>query len=310
MAAPYSKAYSLAWVGAAYAAALAAAAAVLYALPADWPAGLAGWYATAVRLLMADVAATLAVFGFSFARGNTSLYDPYWSVAPPVAVVYLLLAYGPVAPVRAGLVGVVVLVWGTRLTYNWLRGWAGLHQEDWRYVDFQRKMGRWYWLVSCFGLHLFPTLQVFLGLLPVLPALIGQGSRAAGWLDGVAFVVAAGAVTIEAVADAQLHRFRKRADRPQGSFLQTGLWRYSRHPNYFGEVGFWVGLWLFGLAADPAYWWTGLGWVAMLVMFFGYSIPAQDARMAASRPGYRAYMRRTAPFVPWWPGHSGERERT
>src|SRR5262245_56776870 len=141
-------------------------------------------------LAIADVGATTAVFGWSGAQGNSSMYDPYWSAAPPVLAGWLALhpqAVDAVGP-RQALVLALLCVWGLRLTYNWARGWQGLRHEDWRYVDLRRSTGRLYWLVSLLGLHLMPTVLVFLGCLPLWPALV-VGVAPLSWLDGAAALV-------------------------------------------------------------------------------------------------------------------------
>jgi steroid 5-alpha reductase family enzyme len=108
--------------------------------------------------------------------------------------------------------------------------------------------------------------------------------------------VAAGGVALETVADEQLRAFR-RAGAP-GGILDTGVWASCRHPNYLGEVGFWWGLYLLGLAADPGWWWSivGAGWVTCLFVFF--SIPLMDRRSLARRPGYAEHMARVPALVP------------
>ena len=253
---------------------------------------------------VADVVATIVVFGFSFAFDNSSLYDPYWSVAPPAIGLYWALE--PVAPGVSSTRQVVVLLlvglWAGRLTWNWLRGWQGLVHEDWRYVDFRATSGRAYWLVSFLGIHFFPTVIVFLGCLSLFPAL-SAGTRPFGALDGLAIIVTAAAVAIEATADEQLRRFR-RSTGPART-LATGLWAWSRHPNYFGETLFWWGLYLFGLAADPGWWWTVVGPLAITLMFVFVSVPMLDRRMLARRPDYAARMRRVSGLVPFPPRGSG-----
>jgi steroid 5-alpha reductase family enzyme len=246
----------------------------------------------------ADLAATLAVFALSFAFDNSSLYDPYWSAAPPAIALYWALAPGApdVDPTRQGAVLLLVGAWAGRLTWNWLRGWQGLAHEDWRYVDFRATAGRAYWLVSLLGIHLFPTAMVLLGCLSLFPAL-AAGTRPLGVLDVVAILVTAGAVAIEATADEQLRRFRRAATGPVRT-LATGLWAWSRHPNYFGEILFWWGLFLFGLAADPAWWWTVAGPLAITLMFVFVSVPMLDRRMLARRPDYAARMRAVSALVP------------
>ncbi len=251
-----------------------------------------------VVVLVADVVATGVVFASSRWFDNSSLYDAYWSVAPLLVAPFLALhpdASGDV--LRQALVVLLVWAWGLRLTGNWARGWAGLDHEDWRYVHFRQTTGRWYWLVSFAGIHLFPTLQVFLGCLALHPALV-SGTRPAGPLDLLAFAVTAGAIALETVADDQLRAFRARRP-PPGAILDSGVWSWLRHPNYLGELGFWWGLWVFGVAARPdAWWWTLTGPLAMTLMFATVSIPLIDKRHQERRPGYAEHMRRVPALLP------------
>ncbi|MDQ1396983.1 MAG: hypothetical protein QOG64_2242, partial [Acidimicrobiaceae bacterium] len=135
-----------------------------------------------------------------------------------------------------------------------------------------------------------------LGMLSLWPAL-AVGRRRFGLLDAVATVVTAGAIVIELVADRQLHRFTSDPAH-RGRIMDQGLWAWSRHPNYFGELSFWWGLWLFGLAAAPSWWWTAIGPVAMTVMFVLASVPMLDRRSLARRPGYEAHMARVGAIIP------------
>ena len=115
----------------------------------------------------------------------------------------------------------------------------------------------------------------------------------------LATAVTGAAIAIETIADLQLHRFRATA--APGSTLSTGLWAYSRHPNYFGEALFWWGLWLFGAAAGPGPWWLFAGAAAITAMLFFVSIPLIDERMRASRPDYAERVARVSALVPWFP---------
>ncbi|HIG39408.1 MAG: DUF1295 domain-containing protein [bacterium] len=116
-----------------------------------------------VRILIADVAATIVVFGFSLSFRNSSFYDAYWSVAPIVIAVTLLIHSRDSNVVRQFMVTGLILVWGIRLTLNWAYGWQGLKHEDWRYIKLQRQTGIFWWPVSFLGVHLFPTVIVFIG---------------------------------------------------------------------------------------------------------------------------------------------------
>ena len=106
-----------------------------------------------------------------------------------------------------------------------------------------------------------------------------------------------GAVYLEWLADEQLYRFR-RANPPQEAVLDTGVWAWLRHPNYLGEIGFWLSLALFGLAVGATNWPAWLGFVLMVGLFAGITIPMIERRMLARRPGYADYQRRAWALVP------------
>lgn len=277
----------------AYVLCLAAGAAVLFGmdLPQPWD------------LLAADVTATLVIFAFSRSYKNSSFYDAYWSVLPPLFAVYWYYANAAadVDSLRALLVIGLVWLWGIRLTANWATYWGGLTHEDWRYPIVRARAGKAAVLADLFGLHLIPTFQVFLASLPIY-AVMTRGQAPLGWLDALAVVVSLGAILIETVADLQLHAFiaRKKA----GTFITSGLWSWSRHPNYFGEISFWWGLMLFGLAAAPdQWWWVVPGALTMTCMFAFASIPFMDQRSVERRPGYAEHMRRVSALIPLPPRH-------
>ncbi|BAX92595.1 DUF1295 domain-containing protein [Mycobacterium shigaense] len=284
-----SRGQSLALVTAAYLIALAVAAAWL----AWGPATGRLWLDT----LVADVLATLVIFVFSRAYHNSSFYDAYWSVVPPLLAVYWWAKGDPGANrLRASLITVLVLLWAVRLTANWVYGFPGLHHEDWRYGMFRERARRWEFVVDLAAIHLIPTLQVFAAMFPVYVCMTHAGPGIP-WLSVTAFLVGIAAVAIEFVSDVQLHRF-VRARRP-GDVMDRGLWSWSRHPNYFGEFTFWLSLALFGVAASPAdAWWLFAGALAMLGMFLGASIPMMETRSLQRRPGYQDVIDRVPRFVP------------
>lgn len=273
----------------AYAAALGAAVVTVRQAPADWH--------PLAHVFAAEVAATVVLFVFAVLFDNTAFFNAHWSLAP--IAVALFFIFGPGAArgldARQALVLAVVCFYGLRLTFNWVRSWGGLKHEDWQYTDFRAKTGKGFWPVSFLAFHLFPMLLVFAGCLPLHAALV-ESSRPFGALDGLAALVTTAAIIVEWVADEQLRTFR-RSPEGQGAFCTRGLWRLSRHPNYFGEVSFWFGLWLCGLAAG-APWWSAFGWLGMAGLFLGASIPMAEKRSLERRKGYADYAARTSLFVP------------
>jgi steroid 5-alpha reductase family enzyme len=284
------KGASIARVAAAYVVAIAVAALWLYSGPGSGHLWLDG--------LVADLLATLVVFAASRVHHNSSFYDAYWSVLPPLLAAYWWSEGVPSAnATRFWLLYAVLLVWAVRLTANWLYGFPGLHHEDWRYGPMKEQAGRLELVVDLLGIHVIPTLQVFLGLVPVY--VVTRHGRGLGWLDVVALLVGAGAVALETVADLQMHRFAR--SKQPGQVMDRGLWSWSRHPNYFGEFCFWLSMALFGLAAAPSDWWLLAGPVAMLAMLLGASIPMMEKRSLERRPDYQRVVDRVSLFVPWPP---------
>ena len=290
-----SKAASLTRVLLAYVVAIAVGAAWLYLGPDTDHLWLDG--------LIADLLATLVIFGFSRIHHNSSFYDAYWSVLPPLLALYWWSESTPdVNEVRAWLVIGVILVWAVRLTGNWIYAFPGLHHEDFRYAQLREGKGRAELLVDLFAIHVIPTLQVFLGMIPVYVAVTRTG-RDVGWLDVVAVVVGLAAVALSFFADLQMYRFAR--TKQPGEIMDRGLWSWSRHPNYFGEFSFWLSLALFGLATSPSDWWVLVGAAAMFALFEGASIPMMEERSLARRPGYQDVIDRVPKFVPRPPRHGG-----
>jgi steroid 5-alpha reductase family enzyme len=252
-------------------------------------------------VLILDILATLVIFLFSLMFNNSSLYDPYWSLAPPLIMLYWV--FNEQTLEATTLLQIIILstviFWSLRLTLNWLTRWRGIRDEDWRYIAFRFKYQENYWIVSLTGIHLFPTLIVLLGCLSVYPALVlHEGSM--GLMEWIATVVIISGVLIETIADVQLRGFNR--DESKCDFQDTGLWRYSRHPNYFGEILFWVGLFLFSTGMEEFYWWILPGPILMILMFYTISIPMIDRRMLRRRTGYRDYLKRTSALIPLPPG--------
>ena len=229
----------------------------------------------------ADLIATLVVFAFSVGYDNSSLYDPYWSVAPLPIAIYWSAASGP----RQILLLALTALWGVRLTGNWAARWRGMRDEDFRYQEIRRRTGRLYWPASFVSIHLMPTIWVFLGLLPLYPALARPSPITA--LDFVALVVTAAAIAIEATADRQLR-----------VFLRTRR-ASCRHPNYLGELLFWWGLFLFGMAAQPAWAWSVVGPLSITLLFALISVPWMDRRLLLRHPAWAQTMKSLPALLPW-----------
>lgn len=243
-----------------------------------------------LKLLIADTAATVFVFIFSVVFHNSSVYDPYWSVQPVVIVIAFAICHRMTAVTL--LLLICVVYWGIRLTGNWSYAFGGLEHQDWRYTKLEKENGRIFPLLNFTGIHMMPTLIVYLCVLPAVFAVSEELSANAGSYAGAA--VCAGAATLQLVADVQMHRYRRSGEH---GLIRTGLWKYSRHPNYLGEIFMWWGIAIQSVSVMPGRWWLVAGALANTVMFFTVSIPMADKRQSA-KPGYDEYRAGTHSLLP------------
>ena len=243
-----------------------------------------------LALLIADVVATLVTFVFSLIFGNASVYDPYWSVQPPVILV--AFAVGQQLTALGILLLVAVGFWALRLTANWAYTFGNLTHQDWRYSMLKEKTGVFYPLINLVGIHMVPTLIVYGCVLPAVYALrMGLQANIGSIL---LLCVSLGAALMQGTADIQMHRFRKQKT---GGFIREGLWKYSRHPNYLGEILMWWGVALAVVAAAPDRWYLAAGALANTVLFLAVSIPMADGRQQR-KEGFAAYKAQTRMLLP------------
>ena len=261
----------------------------LLALAAAWiTLAFVADYHLMIQVLIADVVATIVIFAFSVVFKNSSFYDAYWSVIPMVIVGYLISLQTDAELIRQLMLALVILLWGFRLTANWAYTWSGLDHVDWRYVNLQKKAGLLWWPLSFTGVHLYPTILVFLGCIPMYHALV-IGTQPINGFDYLALTVGLVSVWIEFQSDRELHRFRD-VRHSRTEVLDTGLWSLCRHPNYLGEIGVWVSVLLFGYAAvGYADYWMLAGSAAMILLFTIVSIPMIEKKLIEDKPGYAAY---------------------
>ncbi len=244
-----------------------------------------------ISTFLADIAATIIVWGFGILFLNSSVYDPYWSIAPVVIVPFWMITKGISLSVTDILFIVVIVIWGIRLTLNWAMRWRGLQQQDWRYTMLKEKSPRLWFLTNLFGINLIPTIIVFAALVPVYYGIGQTGSLKALTIFG--FIVCMGAVLIQAISDKQMDLFKKDTSN-KNQYIDKGLWRYSRHPNYLGEVSFWWGIWLMQMGPIPKLWSTVAGPVLMTLLFIFISIPMMEKHILESRPTYVKYQRQVS----------------
>lgn len=248
--------------------------------------GLKWW----LSLLIADIAATVVTFIFSVIFRNASVYDPYWSVQPPV--ILISFAIGKELTVLGVMLIAVVSYWAIRLTANWAYTFDNLNHQDWRYTMLKEKTGIFYPIINFVGIHMVPTLVVYGCVLPAAYAVIKGIDTTLGSV--IALSVSLAAATMQGVADYEMHKFRKNRT---GSFIRVGLWKYSRHPNYLGEILMWYGVAFSVILADPDMWYLAIGAVANTLLFFTVSIPMADGRQSR-KGGFAEYKEETRMLLP------------
>ena len=251
-----------------------------------------------LEIISAHLTATFVIFSFSLLYKNSSLYDPFWSVMPFFIFLYLLFHVQVVnsSVSRLILIGIPITYYAIRLTWNWSKGWEGLNDEDFRYLNLYATFGNFKWFINLFGIHLFPTLIVNVCLFPLYYA-ISINSEPLNFIDFFFFIFTIFAVILEHVSDEQMHKFRSNKQNISKTMNQ-GLWKHSRHPNYLGEILFWFGIFGFSLSQSYDNWWLIVFPISMLLMFVLSSIPMMDNRSLERREDYFEYMKKTSSLLP------------
>ena len=234
---------------------------------------------------------------YSLYRDDVSIVDSLWPVMFLAGSFYVLLA-APQVLARNWLVLAMVSVWAMRLSiFLTVRNWG--QPEDRRYQQIRSNNSPHFGFKSLyivFGLQAMIAWLVFFGLLPLL-----YKTAQFNLLDAIAIVMWFVGMVFESLADFQLHRFNRNPSN-HGKVLDTGLWRYTRHPNYFGEFLVWWAFFL--MAAGSGYWWCILSPVIMTALLLKVSgVGLMEKGMDGRRPGYQEYAERTNTFFPWHSKH-------
>jgi len=247
------------------------------------------------------IMATLIIYIASVLAKNSSFYDPFWSIAPlPIILFLSFLSYEKDENLIKILVILVpIAYWSVRLTNNWRRGWKGLKHEDFRYIDLKTRFKKFPYLIDFFGIHLYPTLQVNFSLFPLYYYFLSDFSTIPIVLYIFSFFTIC-AVLLEHLADEQMRDFRSKPEN-KGKTMNRLLWKYSRHPNYLGEVLFWWGLYLMTVSVNLNLWWLFICPLSMTLMFTLVTCTMMDNRSLLNRPDYSTYMAKTSQLLLWWP---------
>ena len=246
------------------------------------------------NLLIADVVATIYIWIVGIFYKTASIYDPYWSVQTVVIFVCLMIGYktfnlGSILYL-AGL-----LFWAVRLTYNFIYGFTDISYIDWRYAQIKEKTGKLYQLVSLLGIHLVPTFVVFFASVPSFLYIINGQDFSLLQLIGFAIMILG--TLLELVSDKNMATFKK-VRTSKDEIINVGLWKYSRHPNYLGEILFWYGVALVFILNNLNLWFVIIGAILNTMLFLFISIPLAENHLKSYKKGFDEYKKKTRMLLP------------
>ena len=228
---------------------------------------------------------------------NAGIIDIFWGIGF-VIITWLAFALTPQGYLpRKLLLGILVTIWGLRLAIH--IGIRNLGKpEDFRYANWRAENGpRWWWF-SFFQVFFLQGFLMWIISAPVIAAMTSGFPAILTPLDWLGTLLWLAGFLFETIADAQLRLFKANHSH-EGKLLMHGLWKYSRHPNYFGEAVLWWGFYLIAVAAGR--WWTLFSPVVMTFLLTKVSGVAMLEKTMKQKPGYENYMRKTSAFLPWLP---------
>jgi steroid 5-alpha reductase family enzyme len=264
--------------------------------------------ANLVFLLFVDV----QFFLIALFQRSTWLIDPYWTLLPPLlAVFYFAHPLAEVNPARATVSMGVLVVWSVRLTGNYFRReqWRFGHREDWRYAKMRAERPL-FWAEQ--SIVVYATQHLMLVGLSLPFWAIAFRTVPFGTWDVILLMLAVIGIAIARAADSQLDGFmlENEARRSRGEakipVLDSGIWRTSRHPNYFGEQLFWWSIAGFGLVCGEPWVMLGTGFNSLVLAAVTVMTERRMLAVPERRTAFEAYRRRTSVWLPWWPRQAAE----
>ncbi len=251
------------------------------------------YYLTLVAILFVYMSLWFVV---SLLKKRNDVADVAWGLGF-VLMVWVSFVLSDDSGIRGLVVGTLVSIWGVRLAWH-IHGRNKGKAEDYRYLAWRKEWGKWFYIRSYFQVYLLQGIFLFLIVLPVLLINKNRGGDL-GLLDALGVAVWLVGFFFETVGDAQLARFIKNPAN-KGRLMQDGLWRYTRHPNYFGEVTQWWGIWLIALSV-PNGWFGIIGPITITFLILKVSgIPMLEKKMEEN-PEFAEYKKRTSVFIPLLP---------
>jgi steroid 5-alpha reductase family enzyme len=252
----------------------------------------------AVTGLVTILTVATVVWLLSLRLRDASIADVGWGPGF-VLLAWMYFVTAPTTTARSWLVALLVTLWGVRLSAHIFRRNRG-HGEDPRYRAMRASHGDAFWWRSLFTVFWLQAVILWFVALPLLAAVRAPHPAHLTIVDILGLIVFGVGFTFEVVGDRQLRRFRADPSN-RGRVLARGLWRYTRHPNYFGDATLWWGFYVIA-AATPGGWLTVLSPVLMTFLLMRVSgVTLLEQSLVTSKPAYRAYIANTSAFVPWFP---------
>ena len=252
-----------------------------------------------INTFILDAIVTTVLFLFSFTFNNYAFYDPYWGHIPgPLTIFWVFTSKKPVS-IEHILIMITGVLYALRHLYMYFRMWTGFDYQDFRYTLIKNFFGKKYrfffWMFSYFGFHMFATFIVLVSMWPVYLTIEGNIVHPA--IFYFAFLFTNGATLLEHIADCQLYPWRmKKSDR----YIDEGLWKYSRHPNYVGEILCWVGFYLMYWSTDGTQKYTWVGALSIYLLFEIITISMMERHLLKKRPIYAVQQKRVSRLWFWF----------
>lgn len=229
---------------------------------------------------------------------NASIVDIFWGIGFVVVNTFYVFHLDKIEP-RNIVLSILVAIWGLRLAiYLALRNIG--KGEDFRYQEFRKNYGeKRYWWLSYFQVFLLQGVLILIVSLPLFGVHYSGFSGELFWLDYIAILIWTIGFIFEAGGDYQLYRFKKK-QKNKGEILKTGLWKYTRHPNYFGDTFVWWSYAMFSIAAGG--YWQIIGAIVMTLLIIKVSgVALLEKTLQETKPKYKEYVAKTNSFFPWFP---------
>lgn len=252
---------------------------------------LAGYSALVILILM------VSTWVLSLFLKNTSIVDIIWGFGFVLVNWFTFILTGADS-IRSWVLAVLVTIWGLRLAVYILLRNAG-KGEDFRYAAWRKEHGKNWWWYSFFQTFMLQGTLMWVVSLPLMATHFFQDGPATGLLSILGIVLWVIGFFFEVMGDLQLARFKKNPEN-KGKLLTTGVWRYTRHPNYFGDAAQWWAFFLFALAGGAL--WTVISPILMTFLLVRVSgVALLEKSLRKQKPGYEEYVRKTSAFIPWFP---------